>query len=310
MMNHIVLSLLTGCLLLTGWAVTAQETLSAGCGTPVEPGQTAHTLYFDDRERRYLLYVPDSYAPDQPAPLVLSLHGFSSNPTQQADYSQWNPVADAHGLIVAYPQGTGIPLRWNSGLNLSGKVVDDVAFLNALIDHLGQSLCVDTTRVYATGLSNGGGMSNRLACELADRITAIGGVAGAYALPNTCEPSRPVPVIAFHGTNDRIVPYEGNEELGAALPGVREWAAGWAARNGCADEPEALPEIGAVSGIEYIGCEANASVILYTIEGGGHTWPGGERQLAFVVGSTNRDINASEIMWDFFQQHTLPVERD
>ncbi|MBZ0296346.1 MAG: poly(3-hydroxybutyrate) depolymerase [Anaerolineae bacterium] len=307
-MRRIFLSLLMGWMLFTGWSAAAQDHVTTGCGTPIDAGQSAHSFDFDGRERRYLLYIPANYDPSQPAPLVLSLHGFSSNPTQQVDYSQWNPVADEHGFIVVYPQGTGVPLRWNSGLNIAGEAVDDVAFINALIDRLSESLCIDANRIYSTGLSNGGGMSNRLACELSDRIAAIGGVAGAYTLPTDCNPSRPVPVIAFHGTEDRIVPYNVDGEGSLNLPKITQWAADWAARNQCDSEPETLPAVGDVSGIEYTHCADDASVILYTIEGGGHTWPGGEGQIIFVVGRTNHDINASELMWDFFEEHPLPAD--
>lgn len=276
-----------------------------GCDQPAAPGESAHTLTYDGLERSYLLYVPASYDPAQPAPLVLSMHGFSSNPTQQVSFSQWNPLADEYGFIVAYPQGTGFPLRWNSGANpfAPRETTDDVGFIGVLIDTLSSSLCIDLTRVYATGLSNGGGMSNRLACELADRITAIGGVAGAYSALPECQPSRPVPVIAFHGTDDTIVPYEGTTGQRFGLPPIEDWAAEWAGRNGCDLAPQPLADIGAVSGVEYTGCEA--PVTLYTVHGGGHTWPGGEDQIALFVGETNRDVNASAMMWDFFQQYAI-----
>ncbi len=313
-MKHLLRFFVSTILLASGITLTAAQdsTLSAACSSSkasISTGQTEHTLDYDGLRRAYLLYIPASYDPTQPAPLVLSLHGFSSNPLQQVSISAWNPVADTHGFPVVYPQGTGLPLRWNSGQSFfeGRRGTDDVGFINALLDHLTETLCIDTTRIYVSGLSNGGGMSHGLACELADRVAAIGGVAGAYST-RECEPSRPVPVIAFHGTADNIVPYGGSEGGNMTLPSVEIWAAEWAARNGCADSPQPLERVGAVSGVAYEDCDENASVVFYTVEEGGHTWPGGGLLPAFIVGETNQDVNASEIMWDFFMAHPLVEE--
>jgi polyhydroxybutyrate depolymerase len=304
--------LLTSILLLSGAGLLrAQPDPAAVCSPPrpVEVGESDHMLEFDGLSRRYLLYVPPGYDPAQAAPLVISLHGLASSPQQQATYSQWNRVADEHGFIVAYPRGTGFPLRWNAGQRFAGQnSADDVGFIAALIDHLAGDLCIDRARVYVNGLSNGGGMSHRIACELAGRVAAVGGVAGAYAPLLECSPARPVPVIAFHGTADRIVPYAGGMVGAISLPPVADWAAGWAARNGCDPQPQALPDVGAVSGIAYEGCEAGAEVVLYTIDGGGHTWPGGGSIAAGLVGAVNRDIDASALMWAFFAAHPLAAD--
>ncbi len=285
------------------------------CTLPADlvPGGSEYRIEVDDDAqplRVYRLYVPEGLEPG--APLVLSFHGFTSNATQQEQFSLWNDVADAEGIVVAYPQGSGFPSRWNSGLNpfAPRENANDVIFVETLIDHLTATLCIDTARVYANGLSNGGGMSNRLACELSGRVAAIGGVAGAYApLPKGCEPTRPVPVIAFHGDADSIVPYEGigDPDDPTSLAGIEDWVVGWAARNGCDLTPDALEPIGNdVTGITYGGCDADAEVRLYTVAGGGHTWPGGGFQPAFIVGATTQSINASATMWDFFTRYRLP----
>lgn len=290
----------------------AQEVVpTCTADTAPQAGTSENTLEHDGLARTYLVYVPEKYDPTQPTPLVLSLHGFTSNARQQVNISQWNPVADEHGFLVVYPQGTGFPLRWHSGQSVfeSQRPVDDVGFINALLDQLIKGFCVDAARIYISGLSNGGGMSHRLACEMAERVAAIGGVAGAYH-PGACEPARPVPVIAFHGTADDIVPYLGGGGRDITFPPIETWAAGWAARNGCDAEPEALAPVGVVSGVEYVNCEEDAAVMLYTIEGGGHTWPGGAELPAFIVGVTNDDVNASEMMWEFFTAHPLPVTDD
>lgn len=296
----------------TGRTVANAQGTGACSAGVIERGVIESGLTYDGMERRYLLYVPESYDPAQPAPLVLSLHGFASNPGQQMEFSNWNTTADAHGFLVAYPQGTDFPLRWNTDQNtdpdgMLRSSADDVGFISSLIDSLSERYCLDHTRVYATGLSNGGGMSNRLACELADRITAIGTVAGAYnPLSGGCHPSRPVPVIAFHGTEDDVVPYNGTIFQGTAFPSIPNWAAGWAERNGCDLTPQAMDSVGDVDIIRYVNCEDDVQVILHTVNGGGHTWPSGNGQIEFLVGTVNRDVDATARMWAFFEGYSLP----
>ncbi|MGQ9909499.1 MAG: extracellular catalytic domain type 1 short-chain-length polyhydroxyalkanoate depolymerase [Candidatus Flexifilum sp.] len=300
-------------------AAQTDPTPAPDCAPPrpaAAPGQTiVEGLDVNGVERYYRLYVPASYDPARPTALVMSFHGFASSAAQQESFSGWNAVADEAGFIVVYPQGMGIPARWNSGeLFAEGFAQeDDVGFVRALVAHLSETLCIDPARVYANGLSNGAGMSHRLACEASDLVAAIGGVAGAYA-PLTCAPERPVPVIAFHGTADRIVPIDGLEGGlgGGALPPIRDWVDGWAERNGCdLSNPIALEPIGAVTGIRYTGCADDAEVIYYVAEGAGHTWPGGSPQPRFIIGEVNRDIDASRLMWAFFAAHPLrpPTDR-
>ena len=269
-------------------------------------GVTRGRIVSAGRKRSYLLYVPKSYDPTTPVPLVISLHGFASWPANQMSVSQWNDLADEHGFIVVYPSGTGFPKRWNTSGVASDDAADDVAFLSDLIDTLSQQYTIDPARIYANGLSNGAGMSNLLACTRSDRIAAIGGVAGAYTAPvQGCSPTRPVPIIAFHGTADPIVPYAGGAAgpNGFVFPAVPDWAAAWAARNGCGETPEDLPASDEVSGVRYTGCTDGADVVFYTIQGGGHSWPGGGKLPKGIVGHTTEDINASAVMWEFFTQH-------
>ncbi|MFQ3567622.1 MAG: PHB depolymerase family esterase [Aggregatilineales bacterium] len=294
-------------ILYAGMATRSAAQPAAGCGAPAPAaGESIRTIEVDGLARTYLLYVPTSYDGAQPVPLVFSLHGFASNPRQQSGFSQWNAIAEEETLIAVHPAGMGFPLRWSAYDVPLGPIrtenVDDVAFFAALIDALSEELCIDPARIYVNGLSNGGGMSVRLACELADRIAAIGTVAGAHFPLDACAPARPVPVIAFHGTADAIVPYEGND----LLPAVQDWARGWAELNGCDLTPEALPSIGAASAIRYSGCGGAAEVILYTIDDGGHTWPGSPVVLPpFLVGPTNQDLDATRLMWAFFDAHPL-----
>ncbi len=262
------------------------------------------------RSRKFLLYVPKTYDPQIPTSLVISLHGFAEWPAHQMEISGWNDLADQKGFIVVYPSGTGFPLRWRVR-GAAGSAHDpalDVAFISDLIDTLENEYNIDPARIFANGLSNGGGMSFLLSCRLAERIAAIGTVAGAILLPwDDCRPSRPVPLIAFHGTGDPIVPYLGGPSRSFELPfpAVPNWIAEYARRGGCDADPVLLPTAGEVSGIQYSNIGQNMDVVFYTIEGGGHSWPGGGSMPKFIVGRTTRDIDATKIIWEFFQNHPI-----
>lgn len=300
--------LLAGLLVLLGLAVTLAL---AGGAAYLLSDRTNGTVVSSGEARRYLLYVPKSYDPSKPAPLVISLHGFVQWPANQMQLTGWNDLADRYGFIVVYPSGTGFPKRWRaSGAEGSG-LMPDVTFVSDLIDQLEREYNIDPSRIYANGLSNGGGMSFMLSCALSDRIAAIGTVAGAYSLPwSECHPARPVPAIVFHGTADPIVPYQGGVSRGPGfkLPAIPGWVEELSRRNGCSPSPVESPVSGEVSGIEYTHCSGNADVVLYTIAGGGHTWPGGEPLPKFITGRTTQGIEATQTMWDFFQQHPLPGE--
>lgn len=272
--------------------------------------KTNGTIVSSGRERTYFTYVPASYDPGKPTPLVISIHGFAEWPAHQMQISSWNDLADQFGFIVVYPSGSGFPRHWQT----SGQAVDssdpleDVIFISDLMDELEGNYNIDPTRIYANGLSNGGGMSFLLGCTLSDRISAIGGVSGAYLLPlEECNPSRPVPMIAFHGTADPIVPYQGgpSSSFNIPFPVIPDWMEDRAALNRCDATPMEMLGNGDVSGIRYSSCLQRAEVVFYTIQGGGHAWPGGEPLPAWIVGFTTQDINATQVMWDFFEQFSL-----
>jgi len=270
------------------------------------PGSADQKITSSGIERLYRLHIPPQYDPTRPTPLVFSVHGFASNAGQQELFSKWSITANQATFIVVYPQGTGFPARWNSGRNsfAEDNGADDVQFFRDMLTTLTRDLCIDPARIYVNGLSNGGGMTNRLACEMADTFAAFGIVAGAYApLRNGCNPARPVPIMFFHGTADPIVSYTGNARM--TLPPVKDWIAEWVTRNGCKTASEALEAKGEVSGARYDGCKGDATVIFYTINGGGHTWPGGNPIPAFIAGKTSMDINATATMWQFFVAHPL-----
>jgi polyhydroxybutyrate depolymerase len=250
------------------------------------------------REREYELHVPRSYDERRPTPLVLSLHGAGLWGTGQRDASRWNEVADRHGFIVAYPSGHA-----GHGPRVWGP--EDVPFIGELIDTLARAYHIDSTRVYVNGLSNGGGMSFVLSCTLRHRIAAVGMVGAARTEAfDWCPDKRPMPVIDFHGTADNAAAYRGGKSwVGPVFPDVESWDARWARRNGCAATPGIDTVAADVVRRTWSGCSNAADVVLYTIIGGGHTWPGGPPMVAWALGRTTTSINASELMWQFFEKH-------
>ncbi len=266
------------------------------------------TIVSSGRERKYLLYVPRSYDRTKPTPLVISMHGAGLWPAAQKETSRWNELAESHGLVVVYPSGiTGAgPRIWN--VDRGAGLMTDVRFISKLIDTLKAAYNIDPTRVYANGLSNGGGMAFVLSCTLSDRIAAVGMVAAAQSLPwSWCTDRRPVPMIAFHGTADRIVPYDGGRSWVSprSFPSVSTWAANWARRNRCAAKPVDSVVAADVTRVEYTNCADDAAVVLYTVREGGHTWPGGKPLPEWFVGTTSRSIDATSQMWAFFREHRL-----
>jgi polyhydroxybutyrate depolymerase len=268
--------------------------LSAGSTTDV-------SLDFGGATRRYLLHVPSGWDGLTPLPLVLNFHGFTYSADQQPEYTGMSPVADANGFAVAYPDGIGN--SWNGGAccgSAASGNVDDVGFARAVVADAQSRICVDRRRVYATGMSNGGFLSHRIACEAADLVAAVAPVAGVLGIDAAaCNPSRPVPVMHFHGTSDVIVPYGGNPLIGYVS--VAETIDGWAARDGCSGAPSVTFTNGSAH-CETRACAEGTEVVLCTIDGMGHCWPG--RATCLFTAST--DISATEAMWPFFQKFALP----
>ena len=254
------------------------------------PGNYVVELESSGQSRQFRLHIPPGYLAGSPAPLVINLHGFGGSGIQQDLLSGMSAKADEAGFIAAHPEGRGDPQSWYVGPTAGGQQ-EDVLFIRDLIYCLENQLSIDADRIYATGFSNGGGMVNRLGCDLADVIAAIGPVSGAYLFHDTCQPTRPVPVVAFHGTADEIVPYGGGE----ALPPIPHWAADWAVRNGCVLTSTITYSQGDVTGETWGNCTDDALVTLYTIAGGKHWWPGSPGATQF--------IDASDTIWEFFTAH-------
>ncbi len=270
------------------------------------------------RKRRYTLHVPPSYTPGTPMPLVLNLHGGGGRSATARLQSNMDSTSDRAGFIVVYPDGTGRTiwsrrlLTWNAGEccgHAMEKGVDDVGFINAVLDDVATLFSVDTGRVYATGLSNGAMMVYRLACELTDRIAAIAPVAATMALKE-CNPSRPISVIHFHGTADRNSPFKGGVGSLAVVKmahmPVMDDIMFWVEKDHCAREPVktySLPN----TTVDIYRAADGTEVELVKIKGMGHGWPGGRRMLKVELeGDISDSINANDMMWDFFQRHPMP----
>ncbi|HEX3130172.1 MAG TPA: PHB depolymerase family esterase [Thermoanaerobaculia bacterium] len=271
--------------------------------------RTSGTMVLAGQRREYLLYVPRSYNRSRPTPLVISLHGGGGWPAYQRDTSGWNRLAESQGFIVVYPAGSGAPRAWS--VDHGTGLLDDVRFISELIDTLEVAYNIDPARIYANGLSNGGGMAFVLSCTLSDRIAAVGMVAAAYSLPwSWCTDSRPVPMIAFHGTSDALTPYHGGRSPvfpdPLVLPSIPTWTSNWARRNHCGPSPVESVVAKDVTRLEYMNCADDAAVVLYTVQGGGHTWPGGKPMPEELTGFTSNGVDATSQMWAFFREHRLP----
>jgi polyhydroxybutyrate depolymerase len=271
------------------------------------------TIMVNGSARTYILHVPSNLPADGLKPLVLVFHGGGGHARNMPNFTGFDHLADAEQFIVAYPESFN--KRWNDTRGLSPA--DDVAFIRSLIAHLQSSLSIDPKAVYAAGISNGGFFSNRLACDLTDKISAIASVAAT--MPETlipaCKPNRPISVMYIHGKNDPIVHIEGGPvmrnhgnavSLEQAVKFWRDW-----------DHTSAPPKLGdlpdeahdgtTVHRTIYSGGAQGSEVIVYVIDGGGHTWPGGPQYLPrFMVGKASHNLQATKVIWEFFKEHKMP----
>jgi polyhydroxybutyrate depolymerase len=285
---------------------------------PLAPGDHTRTLDVGGRTRSYIVHVPPKYDPKEPTPVVLAFHGAMTNASIMILSSGLSVKADEAGFVVVYPNGTGkdnLFLVWNSGgyhgPNV-GKLPDDVTFVKMVLDDLATVVTVDSKRVFATGISNGGMMCYRLAAELSERIAAIAPVSGTMAVEK-CRPRRPVPVMHFHGTEDKLVPFNGPKERTAKLvdfQSVEETIRIWVKIDGCPRKPNSvdLPvtrdDGTTVQRNVYGPGKEGAEVVLFVIRGGGHTWPGRSWPVPWL-GKTTKSVSANDLMWEFFKRHPM-----
>lgn len=319
---------------------------SPGCepDASVEAGLTSQQMTSGDTTREYRRFVPSRYTGDRPTPLVVDLHGLTMNAELEALVTGVEDLADTEGFVAVTPDGLGDIPHWN--YISYGSAADDVTFIDQLVAQVGDDLCVDTSRVYATGISNGGLMSSALACRLPEVFAAVAPVAGLAALED-CDDGPPVPIQVVYGTADNVLPYAGGlgsplqaflgsnsldasavdpaeqrEQLETvAFPPVEDSMAVWAARNGCSADPTEERVSDEVTLRSWPGCDGGAEVNLYVVDDGGHSWPGTDLGgsgaaeadpavggLASVAGHTTQDISATDLAWAFFQRHQLQTQ--
>lgn len=315
--------------------VAAEPSPGCAAATAVVPGETTLPMTAGGDTGTYISEVPGSYDPRRPMPVVFDFHGYSEPASGQAVLSGLGDYGQTHGFITITPQVTELPQGpekvplWQATIGSS-----DLAFFAGLLDHVERTLCIDEHRVFVTGYSNGALMSSVIACQFAGRVAAAAPVAG-IEFPSGCDPSRPVPMIAFHGTADPYVHFDGTPSpVAAALPSpdgsggtlgqyeasqpgaqpgvltpgptIPEQAAAWARRYGCRTAPADRTVATGVTLMDY-PCPANAAVELYVVKGGGHAWPGSPTSEAIrsAIGFTTMAISATALMWQFFAAHPL-----
>jgi polyhydroxybutyrate depolymerase len=273
----------------------------------IQKGQITAELIVNGVNRSYILYVPQSYTGEEALPLVLNFHGLGSNAFEQMVYGDFRGLAEEENFIIAHPTGTVYQgfTHWNVGGFTTGSPADDIGFSDALIAEISSNYSIDANRVYATGMSNGGYMSFLLACQLNDKIAAIASVTGTMTpdMVQACAPTRPMPVMQIHGTADATVSYEGFEVWNRSIPDVIDY---WVSANNCNLEPSVTRlfdlnpnDENFIDHFVYSGGDNGSIVEHYKINNGTHSWPG------TAVGVANRDINASQLVWEFFKKYDL-----
>ena len=311
-----------------GKEATGKPTPSAGCGTSSTRSVVLEKQFLDDSDRWWLLTTPLEHDGKTPLPLVVDYHGLSEGANIHSKMSNFSPFALDHGFILATPNGTGTPTRWQ--ISPDTKTNADLQFTDQMLDQLEANLCVDTSRVYATGLSNGAFISSAIGCAMSERFAAIAPVAGLLR-PLPCTTSHPMPVLTFHGTDDPILLFNGGvgDRLGEVMskgvggvdpssdqlpeadldgPGYPANAKDWALQNGCKATYTETKLTDTVTHRVYDDCPADGPVEFNIIQGGGHSWPGSEfsQNVGKVVGTTDMSIDADELIWAFFQRFQLP----
>ena len=278
---------------------------------PISAQQTINeSIIHDGIQRNYIVYIPEIYDGSSAVPLVLNFHGYGSNATQQMFYGDFRDIANTEGFLLVHPEGTlsNGDQFWNVGFpGTTSSTIDDVGFTEALIDELANSYAIDLDRVYATGMSNGGFMSFLLACQLSEKIAAVASVTGSMTPDtfNDCNAQHPTPVLQIHGTNDSVVPYDGNSIWTLPIVDVVSY---WVNYNNCDTTPTTttFPDLDLSDGstVEhsvYEDGDLGSTTEHMKVIGGGHTWPGS----IINTPGTNQDIDASMEIWSFFSRFDI-----
>lgn len=279
--------------------------------------QKTVNLTVDGNPRSFIVYIPTGYNNAGKMPLIFAIHGGSGTPEGMINIANFKTIADRDKVVLVYP--AGIQKNWNDGRPTTPNQlgINDVSFFNQLCDYMINNYSVDGTKIYATGISNGGFMSSRLGCELSNRIAAIAVDAATIEATNiapNCNPGRPVPAIYIHGTSDPLVPFAGGQMTAGGTAGgtvLSHFQAidKWVTINGCNATPTItdLPDISndgtTIKQRVYAGGTNSSEVVSYVVLNGGHTWPQGYQYLnEAIIGKTSQDMNACEVIWTFFKR--------
>jgi polyhydroxybutyrate depolymerase len=280
----------------------------------VQAQDQARTLMFDGLERTYLIHVPPSYDAQTSVPLLLMLHGRGGDGARISELTSFSKLADEKNFIVLYPDG--LDNQWDYVKDVPGytsMTQDDTGFLLALLEEVSRQYSLDEKRVYVAGFSNGGFMTQRLACDAPERFAAFASVsaAGFGGMPELCKTPSPLSILFMHGTSDAVIPWQGLVRgNGYMLAPVTDTLGFWSQYAGCEGEvtDTALPQKGDSPETNVtlfsVGCAQDNEVLLYAIQGGGHNWPGVEGMIAEeFAGNVNMDVRASGVIWEFFSRH-------
>ena len=303
-------------------AVFAQA--SSSMPTIMRPGDHTLELTHHGLKRHYVVHVPPGYDGKTPVPVVIMFHGGGGKARGAMQETGWSAKADKENFLAVYPEGAprdparrgsfvANPQSWNDGsartiLAAAQQNIDDVGFVNAMLDDLGTKFRIDPRRLYATGFSNGASMVFRAGRALSARLAAIAPVAGSDWLDEP-RPAPPLSLLYLTGTEDPLNPFEGGEiTLGAKSAGkkppVREFIQKWEKMLGCAPEPKTIHDRDGVKGVAYTACHDHAEVVFYTVAGMGHFWPGGMSHLPErIVGKSSNKVSATDVIWEFFRKH-------
>src|SRR5271156_1545862 len=293
-------------------AILAAIVLAVDVMLPTRPAAAgeaiSHTIDVNGVSRTYLLYVPPGQSGKR-LPAFIMMHGSGSTDTQQERYTNFDAFAQAHGLVVMYPQG--IDKHWNDGRVIGHEsMADDIGFMKAMLAEVTSQGLIDPKRLYAAGISNGGFMAQHMACVMPDALAGIAVIAASQPVDAACPSPRPMPVIFFHGTADKFVPFDGGPiapqfgNRGTAMSNAQAVAT-WQKRNDCGaatrkqivpakDASDSLPVT-----VETYSCPAGRGLENVIVQGGGHSWPGAHQGwlVTKILGPVTDNINANDTMW-------------
>jgi polyhydroxybutyrate depolymerase len=272
------------------------------------------SIFVGGKFRTFILNLPSKYYETPNVPLVLAMHGVAGSAPTTEQYFLINEKADEQNYAIIYPEGvvsTAINKNrtWNAGTccEFAAKNdINDVGFISALIDSMPKAFKINKKKIYATGMSNGGMLSYRLACELSNKIAAIAAVSGPMVVKQTCNPARAMPILHIHSVKDKIIPYLGGQVDLGLIPSVSTTLTAWSKINDCKEIAKVTQETDILKVTQWTNCNQNTEIIFYLTKDGGHIWPGSNVPPGLLSDVPSRAINANQLIFEFFNKFQLP----